>query len=803
MLIIDDYSRLTWVAFLKEKAEAFEKFKIFKALTENQTGKRLKAVRSDRGGEFMSSDFKELCDKHGIKREYTIPRTPQQNGVVERQNRTVQQMARSMMNEKNIGQTYWVEAIHTIVHILNKAHLRPHSDKTPYELWYGRPASIKHFKVFGSKCYIKNNNENLGKYDDRADEGIFLGYATNSKGYRCFNKRLHKLVDCIDLKVDEGVPVREVSNIESTTEDTAETEDEQVQESDGEETPRQEESGQQSTSNPSSRITQKNHPESQIIGEKDKGVQTRRRITKDTEQSHMAFISMVEPKNFNEASEDVNWLKSMNEELDQIEKNDTWELVPRPTNKNVIGSKWVYKNKMNEQGNIVRNKARLVCKGYAQIEGLDFDETFAPVARLEAIRMFLAYACHKQFKVYQMDVKSDFLNGDLKEEVYMEQPEGFQLSDNPDFVCKLKKSLYGLKQAPRAWYYRLDKYLQDKGFKRGTIDNNLYIKTEGNDLLIVLVYVDDIIFGSNNASLVQWFSSAMQSEFEMSMIGELSFFLGLQITQRSEGLFLSQEKYLREMLKRFQMEDSTPMSTPMVTGCKLSKDDDSPDVDQSSYRSMIGSLLYITTSRPDIMHVVGMVGRYQAAPKQSHLLVVKRIFRYLKGTMDYGLWYPRNHNFQLSVYSDVDWANCVDERKSTSGGAFFLGDSLVSWLSKKQGSISLSTTEAEYIAAATCCTQVLWMIQTLADLEVKYTTPIPIHCDNTSAISVSKNLVFHSKTKHIPIKYHFLREQVTNTVVSLHYIPSKDQIVDIFTKPLAKAQFEYLRQKLGVTPLST
>jgi hypothetical protein len=274
----------------------------------------------------------------------------------------------------------------------------------------------------------------------------------------------------------------------------------------------------------------------------------------------------------------------------------------------------------------------------------------------------------------------------------------------------------------------------------------------------VLVYVDDIIFGCNKDPLVQWFASAMESEFEMSMIGELSFFLGLQITQRSEGMFISQEKYLREMLKRFQMEDSKPVGTPMVTGCKLSKDDDSPDVDQSSYRSMIGSLLYITTSRPDIMHVVGMVGRYQSAPKESHLLAVKRIFRYLKETMTYGLWYPRNQNFQLTAYSNADWVNCVDERKSTSGGAFFLGDSLVAWLSKNQSSISLSTTEAEYIDAATCCTQFLWMFQTLVDLEVKYAAPIPIHCDNTSAISVSKNHVFHYKTKHIPIKYHFLRE---------------------------------------------
>jgi hypothetical protein len=246
------------------------------------------------------------------------------------------------------------------------------------------------------------------------------------------------------------------------------------------------------------------------------------------------------------------------------------------------------------------------------------------------------------------------------------------------------------------------------------------------------------------------------------------------------------------------MEDSSPISTPMVVGCKLSKDDMSPNVDQRTYRLMIGSLLYITTSRPDIMQVVGMVGRYQSAPKQSHLVAVTRIFKYLKGTMTYGLWYPRNQNFQLTAYSDADWANCVDERKSTSGGAFFLGDSLVAWISKKQGSISLSTTQEEYIVVATCCTQILWMIQTLADLKVAYTDPIPLHCDNISAISLSKNHVLHSKSKHIPIKYHFLREQVTNKIVQVSYIPSIEQIVDIFTKSLATTPFGYLRKKLGV-----
>jgi FtsZ-interacting cell division protein YlmF len=318
-------------------------------------------------------------------------------------------------------------------------------------LWYGRPTSIKHFKVFGSKCYINNNDENLGKYDDKVDEGSFLGYATNSKGYRCYNKRLHKMVECIDVKVDEGIPAREVYNNESSTEDIAKVEDEHVHESENEDSESDEDtytwtdSNQQATSNSSSRITQKNHPKSQIIGEKDKGVQTRRKIIKNTEQSHIAFISMLEPKNFNEASKDDHWVKEMNDELDHIEKNNTWEMVHRPEGKNIIGSKWIFKNKLNEQGQVVRNKEILVYKGYAQIEGLDFDETFAPIERLEAIRIFLTYACHKRFKAYQMDVKLSFLNGDLNEEVYMEQPEGFKLSNNPDLVCKLKKDLYGLK----------------------------------------------------------------------------------------------------------------------------------------------------------------------------------------------------------------------------------------------------------------------------------------------------------------------------------------------------------------------
>jgi hypothetical protein len=327
------------------------------------------------------------------------------------------------------------------------------------------------------------------------------------------------------------------------------------------------------------------------------------------------------------------------------------------------------------------------------------------------------------------------------------------LSENADYVCKLKKSLYGLKQDPRAWYSKLDKYLQQTGFKKGSVDNNLYIKVNQDSILLIEVYVDDIIFCSDDDRLSQKFAKDMQNEFEMSLLGELSFFLGLHTRQINQGIFISQITYIREMLKRFGMDDCKPIITPMQTSCKLSKDDDSKSTNQRQFRSMIGSLLYVTTSRPDVMHEVGQVALFQATPKESHVLAVKIIFRYLKGIEEFGLWYPKGKDISLIAYTNTDWEGCIDYRRSTSGAGFYLGECLVSWLRKKQSSISLSTSKEEYIAAATCCTQVLWMKQTLTDIQVEYDELIPIYCDNTSAISISKNPMMHSKMKHIPIKY--------------------------------------------------
>ena len=548
---------------------------------------------------------------------------------------------------------------------------------------------------------------------------------------------------------------------------------------------------------PPARKWTKDHTPELIIRNPEAGVLTR--SATQNECLFHNFLSQEEPKKVEDALKDSDWVTVMQEELNEFERNKVWQLVPRPKNRSIVGTKWVFRNKTDSDGIITRNKARLVAKGYSQQEGIDYDETYAPVARLEAIRMFLAYAAHKKFKVFQMDVKSAFLNGELEEEVYVEQPPGFVDPKYPNHVYRLDKALYGLKQAPRAWYETLTQFLLESGFIRGTIDKTLFYINQGKDLLLVQIYVDDIIFGSTNDKLCQKFSKLMQSRYQMSMMGELSYFLGLQVKQTDDGIFINQSKYTRNLLKRFNMLESSSASTPMATATKLDQHQGS-EVDVTSYRGMIGSLLYLTASRPDIMYATCLCARFQAMPREPHLIAVKRIFRYLKGNPDLGLWYPRESDFNLIGYSDADFAGCKVDRKSTTGSCQFLGDILVSWSSKKQKSISTSTAEAEYIAAGSCCAQILWMKNQLQDYGLSY-SKIPIYCDNQSAIAMTGNPVQHSLTKHISIRYHFIREHVMEGTIELHFVPTDQQLADIFTKPLVEAVFIKLVNELGMVSM--
>nr|GEV81375.1 retrovirus-related Pol polyprotein from transposon TNT 1-94 [Tanacetum cinerariifolium] len=389
--------------------------------------------------------------------------------------------------------------------------------------------------------------------------------------------------------------------------------------------------------------------------------------------------------------------------------------------------------------------------------------------RMEAIRIFLAYAAHKSFTVFQMDVKTAFLHGSLKEGVYVCQPKGFIDADHPSHVYKLKKGLYGLKQAPRAWYDELSTFLLQNHFFKGTIDPTLFIRRFHDCILVVQVYVDDIIFGSTHPRYIQLFSDLMKSRFEMSMMGEMTFFLCLQVKQSPCGIFINQSKYVLEILNKYGMESCDPVGTPMEIKDKLDLDQNGTPVDATKYRSMIGALMYLTSSRPDIVHATYLCARYQAKPTENHFKEVKRIFRYLRGTVNTGLWYTKDFGFELTGFLDADYAGCKDTFKSTSDGAQFFGEKLVSWSSKKQDCMALSTAEAEYVSLSACCAQVLWMRTQLTDYGFHF-NKILIYCDSKSAIAISCNPVQHSRTKHIAVRYHFIKEHVEKGTIELYFV---------------------------------
>ncbi|GJW12178.1 retrovirus-related pol polyprotein from transposon TNT 1-94 [Tanacetum coccineum] len=429
--------------------------------------------------------------------------------------------------------------------------------------------------------------------------------------------------------------------------------------------------------------------------------------------------------------------------------------------------------------------------------GRNFEESFAPVARLEAIRIFLAFVAHMNKVVYQMDVKTAFLNGNMQEEVYVSQPDGFVDKDNPNHVYKLKKALYGLKQAPRAWYDMLSSFLISQDFSKGSVDPTLFIRRDGKELLLVQIYVDDIIFAASTPELCDLFSKIMCSKFKMSMMGKISFFLGLQISQNPRGIIINQSKYALESLKKYSFDSYDPVDTPMVEKSKLDEDKEGKAVDPSHYRGMIGTLLYLTTSRPDLQFAICMCARYQARPTEKHLNAVKRIFRYLKGTVHRGLWYPKDSSIALTTFADADHAGCQDTRRSTFGSMQLLGDRLVSWSSKRQKSAAISSTEAEYIALSGCCAQILWMRSQLTDYGFGF-NKIPMYCDNKSAIALCCNNVQHSRSKHIDIRFHFIKEHVENGVIELYFVNTEYQLADIFTKALGRNRIEFLINKLGM-----
>ncbi|GJZ37708.1 putative ribonuclease H-like domain-containing protein [Tanacetum coccineum] len=507
----------------------------------------------------------------------------------------------------------------------------------------------------------------------------------------------------------------------------------------------------------------KDHPKGQILGDLTSAVQTRGKIQKASSaqqalvsyihkqnrtnhkdhQNYLfaCFLSQEEPKTISQALQDERWVEAMQEELLQFKLQKVWVLVDLPYGK--------------------------------KEEGIDYDEVFAPVARIEAIRLFLAFASYMGFTVYQMDVKSAFLYGTIEEEVYVHQPLGFVDPAHPNKVYKVIKALYGLHQAPRAWYETLSSFLMENGFRRGTIDKTLFIKKNKSDIMLVQVYVDDIIFGSTKKSMLK---------------------------QQPDGIFISQDKYVVDILKKFDFWSIRTATTPIESNKPLVKDEDGVDVDVHIYRSMIGSLMYLTESRPDIMFAVCACARFQVTLKASYLNAVKRIFRYLKHQPKLGLWYPRDSPFELEAFSDSDYVGASLDRKSTTGGCQFLSRRLISWQCKKQTIVANSTTEAEYVAAANCCRQVLWIQNQMIDYGFNFMNT-KIHIDNESTISVIKNPVAHSRTKHIKICFHFIRDCYEKRLIEVIKIHTDSNVADLLTKGFNVTRFNFLVVSIGLLNL--
>ncbi|CAO2199473.1 unnamed protein product [Urochloa humidicola] len=880
LLLVDDCSRFMWLQLLSNKSDAADAIKAFKTRAEAESGKRLRVLRTDRGGEFTAEEFAEYCAEEGVRRHLTAPYTPQQNGVVERRNQTIVGMARSMMKAKKMPVAFWGEAVTTAVFILNRSPTKALKGKTPYEAWHGRKPNVSYLRTFGCIGHVKNTKPGLGKLEDRSTRAVFLDYEDGSKAYRLYDPVRGKVVVSRDVVFDEAaawdwaaeemmaeqggglddtfvVERLEVHGHDEAAQAPATEEAEAGEPAAGEaaepaaaevvEPPSQPGAGHQGSpgqgkdtspvlqeqGTPGATVVEYATPPSNISEFVDafhEGEEVRFRrmdnvvgdaavpglATRILDDDHaLLLMSAEEPATFAIAERDAAWRKAMLEEMKAIEENETWDLVDPPAGCRPIGLKWVFKVKRDERGAVVKHKARLVARGFVQREGIDFEEVFAPVARMESVRLLLALAAAKDWQIHHLDIKSAFLNGDLAETVFVKQAPGFVVKGAEHKVLRLRKALYGLRQAPRAWNAKLDATMMELGFTWCVTEHALYTRRRGKEHLIVGVYVDDLIVTGARAQDIASFKEEMAARFRMSDLGALSYYLGIEVKQGEDAIKLGQRAYAQKLLERAGMAGCKAVATPIEERIKLSKESTAAKVDATLYRSIVGGLRWLTHTRPDIAFAVGYVSRFMEDPREDHWTAVKRLLRYVQGTMELGIVFPKRGGLQLTAFSeappkakdgepgltafsDADMAGDVDGRRSTSGVLVFLGGAPIAWQSLKQKTVALSTCEAEYVAAATAACQVVWLRRLLGELTGVEVRPPALKVDNQPAIALAKNPVLHDRSKHIDVKFHFLRDCVDGGQLVIEFVETGRQLADILTKSLGRLRFMELRGLIGM-----
>ncbi|KAL0744686.1 hypothetical protein Bca101_100787 [Brassica carinata] len=908
---IDEKSKYTWITLIKTKDSVLEAFKNFQCYVTNQYNAKLKIFRSDNGGEYTSRLFKQHLAQHGILHQTSCPYTPQQNGVAERKNRHLMEVARSMMFQSNVPKRYWSDAVMSACYLINRIPTRVLQDQSPFEVLNKIKPFLNHLRVFGCVSYVMVPGEMRNKLEPKSIRTMFIGYSSSQKGYKCIDPKTRRVhvsrevkfteskgyyeerswEDLKDLSRDSdkaaslriileglGINLTQDQGGRNTSsspeaEGTSHSNHERGNETEeanhpeeglrdpdqcgGSEPETQEngqdgaglgEEGEESNSGSHNQGDQRQEDVEDQVEVQEPSVQDelvqdqpvlRRstRLRKDPSswvntrvyynaqavehptqamcsfaqypEEHCAFMVNLDknyiPKSYEEAMLDKEWKESVRAEAGAMVKNDTWYESELPKGKKAVSSRWIFTIKYKADGQIERKKSRLVARGFTQTYGEDYIETFAPVAKLHTIRIVLSLAVNLGWGLWQMDVKNAFLQGELEDEVYMHPPPGLEHLVKKGNVLRLKKAIYGLKQSPRAWYNKLSTTLNGRGFKKSELDHTLFTFTTPSGMIALLVYVDDIIITGSDKEGIIATKEFLKSMFEIKDLGEMKYFLGIEICRSKEGLFMSQRKYTLDLLKGAGAYGGKTARMPMEDGYKVPREgeieDSKPYQDPKLYRKLVGKLIYLTITRPDICFAVNQVSQHMQLPKEHHWHMVERLLMYLNGSPDQGVWMGCNGSTEVVGYCDADWAGDRADRRSTTGYCTFIGGNLVTWKSKKQKVVSCSSAEAEYRAMLKLTNELVWIKGILKHLEIDQATPMTMHCDNQAAIHIASNSVFHERTKHIEVDCHKVRQMIILGVILPCYTRSEDQLADVFTKAARQKTMESIHIRLGLIDL--
>lgn len=759
----DEYTRYCWVYTIpnKESITVRNIFEKWKAEVERSSGQLVKTFFSDDGTEYKGA-MKLYLIKNGIKHERSPPYTPQSNGIAERLNRVLNESMRAMLLHSKLPHKFWGEAVKTAAYIKNRRPSSFLNGITPYEAWHGQAPDISHLRPFGCLVYphiAEERRPKDSKLLPRAFKGCLVGYDSTT-GYKFYDLERQKMETSHNLTILED-------------------------------------------KYPDASLFEPRPPVPLFTDTGERIVHDEIDVQAPEIQTHVTrYQPPDEPINYREAMRSpmaAAWKEAMEKELASIKENDTWELSDLPPGRKCIGTKWVFKIKRDGNGNFIKHKARLVAKGYSQLAGIDFEETFAPVARIESVRQLLAIASFLNLTIIHIDAQNAFLHGDSDLTLYIEQPEGFINKRYPNKVLRLKRSLYGLKQAPRIWHLLLVSHILDLGFEQLESDTSIFYAPRTGTILAV--YVDDIMVMGKDERVCNAVYEELSKHIKMQNLGFPKTFLGLNIERNmSNGtIAINQTGYIHKMLSRFQMTNAKEASTPLPSSLTLSQAQSTDTrCDQKHYQELIGSLNHLAVfSRPDITHAVSKMAQFNTDPTNSHMAAARHILRYLKGTADRKITYGTTKNLDIFVFADANWGGDPDDRKSTSGYVCYVGGGPVSWTSRKQHTVALSTLEAEYMSMSDAGREAIARKQLHDELEIKTRTPI-IYCDNQGALAIAENPTNHQRSKHIDIRYHFVRNAIKAGQINVEYIPTDQQVADVFTKALVKAK--HLRCVVDLLP---